>query len=163
MDSTQKWFDELYIKNSKKMISIAMRLGFSQGEAEELTQDAFLLLLSKTDRFQKGHENPGGFLMEALKNLMGTSFRHKRLIQFIPYDEMTDTATTDTYFPSLKDRLPANLSEEDKAILAARYDEQVPYAELSKRLGISPNQCALKVFHAKKRLREILEDEKNIL
>lgn len=100
--------------------------------------------------------------MEDLKNLMGTSFRHKRLIQFIPYDEMTETATTDTYFPSLKDRHPANLSEEDKAILAARYDEQVPYAELSKRLGISLNQCAIKVFHAKRRLKEILEASKNV-
>ena len=46
MDSTQKWFDELYTKNYKRMISIAMRLGFSPEEAEELVQDAFLLLLS---------------------------------------------------------------------------------------------------------------------
>ena len=162
MDSTQKWFDELYIKNSRKMVSIAMRLGFPQGEAEELVQDAFLLLLSKSDRFQEEHENPGGFLMESLKNLMGTRYRHKNVIQFIPYDEMPELTTTDTYFPSLKDRLPADLCEEDKILLTARYEEQVPYAELSKRLGISPQQCASKVFRAKKRLQEILKEEEKI-
>ena len=41
MDSMQKWFDELYTKNYKRMISIAMRLGFSLEEAEELVQDSF--------------------------------------------------------------------------------------------------------------------------
>ena len=61
MGSTQKWFDELYIKNYKKMVTIAMRLGFPSEEAEELVQDAFLLLLSKSERFQKGHDNPGDF------------------------------------------------------------------------------------------------------
>lgn len=159
MGSTQKWFDELYIKNYEKMCSIAMRLGFPPEEAEELVQDAFLLLLSKSERFQKEHENPGGFLMESLKNLMGTRLRHNKIIHFIPYDEIPEAATTDTYFSSLRDRLPAELSEEEKLILTARYEEQVPYAELSKRLGISPKQCALKVFRAKKRLREILRGE----
>ena len=61
MDSTQQWFDELYIKNHKRMISIAMRLGFPPGEAEELVQDAFLLLLSKSKLFQEGHKSPIGF------------------------------------------------------------------------------------------------------
>lgn len=162
MDSTQQWFDELFTKNYKRMISIAMRLGFPPEEAEELVQDAFLLLLSKSERFQKEHENPGGFLMESLKNLMGTRLRHNKIIQFVSYDEIPETATTDTYFSSLKDRLPAELSEEDKAVLVARYEEQVPYAELSKRLGISPKQCALKVFRARRRLQGLLEKEKNI-
>lgn len=162
MGSTQKWFDELYIKNYKRMVTIAMRLGFPPEEAEELVQDAFLLLLSKSERFQKGHDNPGGFLMESLKNLMGTRLRHKKVIQFVPYDEMSEAAATDTYFSSLRDQLPAELSEEDKKLLVARYEEQMPYAELSKRLGISPKQCALKVFRAKRRLQELLEKGKNI-
>ena len=122
MDSTQMWFDELYIKYSKKMVSIAMRLGFSREEAEELMQDAFLLLLSKSDRFQSGHENPGGFLMKSLKNLIGTQLRHKKIFQFVPYEEMPESSAADTYFSSLKDQLPAELSEEDKTILAARYE-----------------------------------------
>lgn len=159
MDSTQQWFDELFTKNYKRMISIAMRLGFPPEEAEELVQDAFLLLLSKSERFQKEHENPGGFLMESLKNLMGTRLRHNKIIKFVSYDEIPETATTDTYFSSLKDRLPAELSEEDKAVLVARYEEQVPYAELSKRLGISQKQCAQKVFRAKNKLRKIFEEE----
>ena len=150
MGSTQKWFDELYIKNYKKMVTIAMRLGFPSEEAEELVQDAFLLLLSKSERFQKGHDNPG------------TRLRHKKIIQFVPYDEISEAAATDTYFSSLRDRLPAELSEEEKELLVARYEEQMPYAELSKRLGISPKQCALKVFRAKRRLQELLEKEKNI-
>ena len=162
MGSTQKWFDELYIKNYKKMVTIAMRLGFPSEEAEELVQDAFLLLLSKSERFQKGHDNPGGFLMESLKNLMGTRLRHKKIIQFVPYDEISEAAATDTYFSSLRDRLPAELSEEEKELLVARYEEQMPYAELSNRLGISPKHCALKVFRAKRRLQELLEKEKNI-
>lgn len=162
MDTTRKWFDELYIKNYKRMLSIAMRIGFPPEEAEELVQDAFLLLLSKSERFQNGHENPGGFLMESLKNLMGTRLRRKKLIQFVPYDEVPETATKDTYFSALMDHLPDKLSNDEKAVLVARYEEQLPYAELSKRLGISPNQCALKVFRAKKKLQELLNDEEKL-
>lgn len=162
MDSTrdQKWVDELYIENSKKMLSIAMRHGFLQEEAEEIVQDAFLLLLSKSECFQSGHNNPGGFLMESLKNLMGTHLRHKKILQFVPYDKIPEVSITDTYFSSLENWLPDELSDEDKILLVARYEEQIPYAELSGRLGISPNQCALKIFRAKRKLRTILEKEK---
>lgn len=161
MDSTQQWFDELYIKNHKRMISIAMRLGFPPGEAEELVQDAFLLLLSKSKLFQDGHKSPIGFLMKTLRNLMGDKLRRNKIIKFVPYDEMPEAETTDTYFSSLKDHLPAALSEDEKEILVARYEAQTPYSELSKQLGISPSQCATKVFRAKKKLQEILEEEKN--
>lgn len=98
--------------------------------------------------------------MESLKNLMGTHLRHKKILQFVPYDKIPEVSITDTYFSSLENWLPDELSDEDKILLVARYEEQIPYAELSGRLGISPNQCALKIFRAKRKLRTILEKEK---
>lgn len=161
MDSTFEWFDALYIKYSKKMVSIAMRMGFTNKEAEDIMQDAFLLLLTKAERFQNGHDNPGGFLMETLKNLIGTRLRHQKVLKFIPYEERPETATTDTYFASLKDNLPPQLKEEDKMLLIARYEEQLSYAEMSKRLGISENQCAVMVYRARRKYQKLLEDGKN--
>lgn len=157
MNSSQNWFDDLYLKYSKKMVSIARHMGLSQEEAEDIMQDAFLLFVSNVDRLRNEHDNPGGFLIVTLKNLVKTNLRHKSVMHFVPYEEAGETATTDTYFESLIEHLPAELSEEDKLLLVARYEEQVSYAVLSKRLGISESQCAMKIFYAKKRLRKVLE------
>lgn len=156
MESSQKWFEELYEKHSKKMITIAVRLGFSIEEGEDIMQDAFLLLLSKADVFQEGHDSPRAFLYKTHRNLIGDKLRQRKRWKYIPYDELQESPTQDTYFPLLKDNLLSGLNKLDKALLIAHYEERATYAELSKRFGISEGQCRVKVFRAKARYQKIL-------
>ena len=52
MDVQKDWFDNLYLQCSPKMVSIAMRAGLTVEEAEEITQDAFLLFMVKSPSIQ---------------------------------------------------------------------------------------------------------------
>lgn len=159
MNFTENWFDDLYMKHSKRMVTIAIRLGFTKEEGEDIVQDAFLLLLSKAETFQQGHDNPVAFLYTIERHLIGDALRRRKRWQFTSYETLLEAGTADTYFASLKDNLLPGLSETDREILIAFYDEQVPYDELSKRLGVSESQCRLKVFRAKNRYRKILQEK----
>ena len=155
MESIQSWFDELYMKHSKKMVRIAVRLGFSEEDGEDIMQDAFLLLLSKAEIFQTEHNNPAAFLYVTQKHLLGDAIRERNR-QNAFYAELPEIETMDTYFPSLKDSLVPGLSEMETKLLIAYYDERASYQEISYRFGIPEAYCRVKVFRAKNHYRKIL-------
>ncbi len=63
MEPVSKWFDALYISYAQKLVKMAVRMGFSEQDGQDLMQDAFLLLLSKAELFRNGHDNPAAFLI----------------------------------------------------------------------------------------------------
>lgn len=56
----------------------------------------------------------------------------------------------------LLELLPAALPEEDKQLLAWRYDDQMDYRMIADRLGISETACRSRVFRALERCRKLL-------
>ena len=160
MESAKDWVDSLYLRYSPKMVAAAMRAGFTIEEAEDLTQEAFLLFLSKAPMVQEEGRSPGGYLFITLRNLMGDALRQRRRRKTLSYGEVPDEGKDDVYFASLRDALPPDLDEKDREILIAYYGDQIGYEELSKRLGISVNQCRVRVFRAKNRCRKLLEAKK---
>ena len=160
MESVKDWVDSLYLQYSPKMVAIAMRAGFSIEEAEDLTQEAFLLFLTKAPTLQEDHRSPGGYLFVTLRNLIGDALRRRRRRKTLSYGEVPDEGKEDAYFTSLRDALPPELDEQDREILIAYYEEQVGYEELSKRLGIPVERCRVRVFRAKNRCRKLLEAKK---
>lgn len=161
MELTQEQFDELFAKHSKKMVKIAVRLGFTREEGEDIAQDAFLLLLSKSEKFQEDHDNPAAFLYITQRNLIGDLLRRRKRWTSVPYSELSGTGILDTYFSSLKDNLLPGLSEADRDLLIAYFEEQASYQDISKRLGISEAQCRVKIFRAKKRYQKLFFKDKN--
>ena len=159
MESVKDWVDSLYLQYSPKMVAIAMRAGFSIEEAEDLTQEAFLLFLTKAPTLQEDHRSPGGYLFVTLRNLIGDALRRRWRRKTLSYGEVPDKGKDDAYFTSLRDVLPPELEERDREILIAYYEEQVGYEELSKRLGIPVERCRVWVFRAKNRCRKLLEDK----
>ena len=160
MESVKDWVDSLYLRYSPKMVAAAMRAGFTIEEAEDLTQEAFLLFLSKAPMVREEGRSPGGYLFITLRNLMGDALRQRRRRKTLSYGEVPDEGKDDVYFASLRDALPPDLDEKDREILIAYYGDQIGYEELSKRLGISVNQCRVQVFRAKNRYRKLLEAKK---
>lgn len=160
MESIKDWVDSLYLRYSPKMMAVAMRAGFSIEEAEDLTQEAFLLFLAKAPKLQEDRRSPGGYLFVTLRNLIRDALRQRRRRKTLSYGEVPDEGREDAYFTSLRDALPPELEERDREILIAYYEKQVGYEELSKRLGIPVERCRVWVFRAKNRCRKLLEAKK---
>ena len=78
MESLKGWVDSLYLQYSPKMVSTAMRAGFTAEEAEDLTQEVFLLFLTKAPMVRENYRSPGGYLFVTLRNLMGDALRQRR-------------------------------------------------------------------------------------
>lgn len=138
-----------------------MRAGLTMEEAEDLTQEAFLLFLTKAPMIRENYRFPGGYLFVTLRNLIGDALRQRRRRKTLSYGEVPDEGKEDAYFTSLRDTLPQELDERDREILIAYYEEQVGYEELSKRLGIPVKRCRVQVFRAKNRCRKLLEAKEN--
>lgn len=160
MESLKDWVDSLYLQYSPKMVSTAMRAGFTMEEAEDLTHEVFLLFLTKAPMVRENYRSPGGYLFVTLRNLMGDALRQRRRRKTLTYGDVPDEGRDDVYFASLRDALPPELDEQDQEILAAYYGDQIGYEELSKRLGISVERCRVRVFRAKNRCRRLLEAKK---
>lgn len=161
MESVKDWVDALYLQYSPKMVAVAMRAGFTIEEAEDLTQEAFLLFLTKAPTLQEDHRSPGGYLFVTLRNLIGDALRRRWRRKTLSYGEVPDKGKDDAYFTSLRDVLPPELDEQDREILIAYYGDQIGYEELSKRLGIPVERCRVRVFRAKNRCRRLLENQEN--
>lgn len=82
MEPVSKWFDALYISYAQKLVKMAVRMGFSEQDGQDLMQDAFLLLLSKAELFRNGHDNPAAFLILTQKHLIGDAIRRRERRKF---------------------------------------------------------------------------------
>lgn len=78
MESQKEWFDNLYLQCSPKMVSIAVRAGLTVEEAEEITQDVFLLFMVKAPAIRKQNSSPTAYLSSTLRNLLGDALRRRR-------------------------------------------------------------------------------------
>ncbi len=161
MEPLKDWVDSLYLKYSPKMMSVAMRAGFTIEEAEDIVQEVFLLFMAKAPMVRENYRSPGGYLFITLRNLIGDALRQRRRRKTLPYGDVPDEGKDDEYFTSLRDVLPPELDEKDREILIAYYEDEIGYEELAKRLDIPVERCRVRVFRAKNRYRKLIEGKKN--
>ena len=69
----EAWVKELYEANALKLYKVAFRRLGDKDEAENVVQEAFLLLLARFDTVRV-HPNPSGWLMKVVQNLIQNSF-----------------------------------------------------------------------------------------
>lgn len=162
MESMKDWVDNLYLQYSPKMISVAMRAGFTIEEAEDIVQEVFLLLMTKAPMVRENYRSPGGYLFVTLRNMIGDALRQRRRRKTLSYGNVPDEGKNDEYFTSLRDVLPPELDEKDREILIAYYEDGIGYEELAKRLDIPVERCRVRVFRAKNRYRKLIEGKKNL-
>ena len=65
----EAWVKELYEANALKLYKVAFRRLGDKDEAENVVQEAFLLLLARFDTVRV-HPNPSGWLMKVVQNLI---------------------------------------------------------------------------------------------
>lgn len=132
-------------------------------DAEEITSEVFYQVWRSAKEF-KGQSKATTWLFGIARNLCMNRLRKKRM-QFLelmegdavyhPEEEETD------YDPEAVKRALEKLSPIHREVLYLAFYEEMSYSEIAKLLGIPENTVKTRVFHAKKKLKELLENEKS--
>jgi RNA polymerase sigma-70 factor (ECF subfamily) len=165
-------FERIYRRYSKRVYSVCLRIVKNDSEAEDLTQDAFLLLFRKIHTF-RGESKFSTWLHRLTVNRVLMGLRKKR------YPEVSIDATLE---PGDEDSKPLmefggpdlRLSGMIDHMNLSRAIEQLPdgykrmfllhdveryeHHEIAKILGCSSGNCKSQLHKARLRLRELLQE-----
>ncbi|HBR08957.1 MAG TPA: hypothetical protein DD735_08720 [Clostridiales bacterium] len=159
MQNIDKWFDDLYLENAPRMVKMATYLLRDKRIAEELVDEAFLILLSKWPDLEH-HPNLPGWLSQTLKNLISDELKSARHRLELPIETDMDIPVTDTYKLQFSDLLPPELSHKEREILKLFYEKQFSYEQIAAQLNISVLNCRTRLFRAKAHYKELISAEK---
>ena len=157
----EAWVKELYEANALKLYKVAFRRLGDKDEAENVVQEAFLLLLARFDTVRV-HPNPSGWLMKVVQNLIRHSMdrNQKQSSHEISIEEqITQISAPPKQFFSLRDILPPGLTQREQDLLVWFYEEGLSYGEISARLKIPILTCRTQMFRAKHHYKKLAEKE----
>lgn len=156
MVSQDDWFSALYQESAPRMLRYASYQLRDPDRAEELVEDAFVLLLRKREEL-KAHPNLPGWLWKTLQHLILTEVKSARHRLEVPLDEQFGLAAPPEEGGGLSDALPQGLTEKEREILLLFYECGFPHEEIAARLGISVLNSRTRLFRARGRCKELLE------
>ena len=157
----EKWVKELYMEFSPKLFHIAKRRLGDEDGAQNAVHDTFADLIKKLE-IVRGHPNPEGWLVNALKNCIARELdnQKKRAEHEITLPESYEHASDDSgYVPSLRDILPLELTPREKDLLVWYFEKGLSYEDISRRLGIPILTCRTQMYRAKKHYKKLAEKE----
>ena len=99
-------FSQLYDRNYKRLLYAAIRIAHNPFTAEELTNEAFTILLTHFDRVRQ-HPNLPGWLHTVLTNLALDEYKRQSRYVQVPLDSVQDLGR-EPIFLSMLDLLPMN-------------------------------------------------------
>lgn len=147
------WIASIYEATYERMCRVAYRLTGNYETAKELVHDTFLLTLFHKEELL-AHPKPEAWLMLTLVNLCKNENR-RLSTQEISLEVLFNVpAQKDEHH--IEEWLPARLPERDRTILIWRFVEQLDYAEIANRLGISESGSRSCVFRAIVKCRNLL-------
>jgi len=165
-------FEHLYHRYSRRVYSICLRIVKNDSEAEDLTQEVFLLLFRKIHTF-RGESKFSTWLHRLTVNLVLMGFRKKRY-PVVSLDETVELGEEDSKpllelgEPDLRlsgivdqmnlrraiDQLPDGYRE----MFILHDVEGYEHYEIAKILGCSTGNSKSQLYKARLRLRELLKE-----
>jgi RNA polymerase sigma-70 factor (ECF subfamily) len=156
----------LFQKYSAPLLRFADRMLNNRAEAEEVTQDVFLKMISRVEQYD-GRASVSSWLFAIGANACRDRLRRSRRAPVIPLDAIAERSSGD---PSADGRLYererrdavrralGRLTEEQReALILARYHE-MPYAEIARTLEISEGAVKTRIFRAMETLKEFFSE-----
>ena len=125
---------------------------------KDLVQETFLIAQKRLDRVTSS-ENPTGWLINTLKNVIGNTYQKRQFI----YTELSPDAIADEageYVHSINDMYAGLIDDEALSLLIWIYCEDTSYQEAANRLGISLDSCKKRIQRAKQALKKAIEKNK---
>lgn len=134
-------------------------LGFRGEAADDWLQETFLVAIRRIDVL-KTHENPGAYLVQILRNVIGHALRRMqyaaRIAEQLRAEELTgsegyrDELDPETLYRGL-------VSDEELQLLLRFYLEGRSRKELARELGIDVEACGKRIQRAKAHLKAAME------
>ena len=152
MSEQNQWFIELYREHSSRLFKQAYYVLRDRHLAEDLVEEAFLILLYKQKDLLT-HPNIGGWLSQTLKHLILDETKSARHRLETPLIHDTSAFTVDTYHEPLENLLP-----KEREILVLLFEKQLSYEEIAQHLGISVLNCRTRAFRAKAHYKELIKN-----
>lgn len=156
MDKNQ-FIKALFELEYPALIRKAYALTTDKELAQDLVQDTFVLAFSHWETLAH-HPSPGGWLTLTLFNLVRNEQRKLCRHNTVSLDEIKDFLASPPTASS-QEILPKQLSDDDKQILIWRYELQLSYTEIARRLGTSENACRMRISRALKKCKYYLSKD----
>ena len=171
VDNNTLLFGVLYDRYSKKVYNKCYGFARSQDEAEDLTQDVFLMLFVKLASF-KGKSKFStwlySFTYNFCVNYVNRNKQRKMSDKSIPMDtveyKVEDEVSDDNLFELQASKLERALKlidVEEKSILLLKYQDGASIKELSNFLEIGESAVKMRLKRAKAKLVKIYSDLDN--
>jgi RNA polymerase sigma factor (sigma-70 family) len=130
------------------------------GRAEELTQDAFVQLLVHWPKIST-YERPDAWVRRVAIRLALRTLRRDRLWQLVRGGLLPKAPDRPSRFDV--DGAIRQLPGSQRAAIVLHYYEDRPTAEVATILGCSESTARVHLFHARKRLAELLGEDDRVV
>lgn len=158
-------FQALYARHNVRLFRFLMRLTGDRSLAEDLVHDVFLEVWRSPGNFA-GRSSLLTWIMSIAHNKGVDALRRRgvRYAEDISDYEIEDSAATpeeNTIMHSDAEAIRAclnRLSPEHKVIIDLVYYHELPVRDVSGIVGIPENTVKTRLFHARKKLRELLHE-----
>lgn len=158
MTEEQKFITRLYDDNRGFLLRIARIYIKNDADAEDMVHEVFARAVDSCDELIK-HKDPKAWLTATLKNCIRNYLRLRANKLNVPLDECGDLAAPERATP-LSHILPGQLPAGDMELLKWRFEQDLSYREISKRLGISEPASRVKVCRIVKKCKKLMPKEK---
>lgn len=152
-------FREVFAAEESPLLRYAHGLVGQRETAEDLVQDAFLKLHAHWDEVI----HPRAWLFRCIRNLALSHIRDHKRETPMDGDREWESATPgpEQVLGKLEavgtlQLLIAELHEDDRALIALKYQEGLKYDQISQRTGLSVGNVGYKLHHALKNLADSL-------
>jgi RNA polymerase sigma-70 factor (ECF subfamily) len=165
-------FEQLYRRYSGRVYALCLRMVKNDKEAEDLTQEAFLMLFRKIHTF-RGEARFSTWLHRLTANIVLMRFRKKRhpevsLDAALESDEENSRPLKEFGGPDLRlsgvvdhvnlTRAIEQLPDGYKEVFILHDVEGYEHTEIAERLGCTVGNSKSQLFKARLRLRELLQE-----
>ncbi|AXP81790.1 ECF RNA polymerase sigma factor SigW [Mariniflexile rhizosphaerae] len=147
--------------------SLSLRMLKNREEAEEVSQDTFVKVFKSLPRFKGDSKFSTWIYKIAYNTCLDRLKKNKKFYNDVPIDEFTEhqVRTIDDALENLeaKEREQAIqdcmslLPNEDGFLLTLYYFEEQSLDDISKVMGLTPNNVKVKLFRSRKKLAAILK------
>lgn len=162
-------FQELYENIYRRLLYVALGILHKQQDAEDIVHDVFEKIAKDYPKYRNKSEREMlslGVVMtrNASINIVRARKRHQEIVLeakdellWKGKDPLQDILLTEDI--AVVERALLKMKAEDRDILVLKYYHEMSYKEMGHVLGIKPKAVDMRLYRAKKRLREVLLHE----
>lgn len=154
---------EIYARTSDRIYRLLLRMTGRPEDASDLTQDTYLKVFGAIDRFQ-GTSSLTPWIYQIAVNEARQFLRRQRLYQtklrlLGRLGETCGPATSDAHAAADIHEALLGLPEAERALIILRHFDQLSYDQIAQILDKPPGTIASSLNRARRRLRELLEQD----